>query len=120
MYMLDYLTSTIRSTHIPTGISATLLLSYLDMPSNAPGLLGFVNNMLMSTYPPEPWNNIASMWLIHTATRVVDMCPIKRLCEVVGSLEDGLSVWVVDQHQVLTVEEYTFDVGGFRLYVSTN
>jgi len=120
MYMLDYLTSTIRSTHIPTGISATLLLSYLDMPSNAPGLLGFVNDMLMSTYPPKPWNNIASMWLIHTATRVVDMCPIKRLCEVVGSLEDGLSVWVVDQHQVLTVEEYTFDVGGFRLYVSTN
>ncbi len=94
--MLDYLMSTIGSTHIPTGASATLLLSHLDAPSNAPGLLGFVNNTLMSTYPPELQNNVTSIWLICAATRVVDMCPIKRLCKVIGSLEDGLSVWVMD------------------------
>jgi hypothetical protein len=100
--MLNYLTSTIASTHILTGASATLLLSYLDAPSDTPALLGFVNDTLVSTYPPEPQNNVASMWLIRAAMRVVDTCPVKRLCEVVGSLQDGLSVWVADQHQVLT------------------
>jgi hypothetical protein len=100
--VLDYLTSTITSTHILTGTSATLLLSHLNVPSDMPALLGFVNDMLMSMYLPKLRNNVASMWLICTAMRVVDMCPIKRLCEVIGSLQDGLSVWVVDQHQVLT------------------
>jgi hypothetical protein len=100
--MLNYLISTIASTHILTSASATLLLSHLDVPSNAPALLGFVNDMLVSTYPPKPQNNVASMWLIRAAMRVVDTCPVKRLCEVVGSLQNGLSVWVMDQHQVLT------------------
>jgi len=100
--VLDYLTSTIASTHILTGASATLLLGHLDAPSDTPVLLGFVNDTLVSTYPPEPRNNVVSMWLICAAMRVVDTCPVKRLCEVVGSLQDGLSVWVADQHQVLT------------------
>src|SRR6266851_1003768 len=121
--VLDHLASTIASTHIPTGASASrvaeLLLSHLDAPSDAPALLGFVNDTLVSTYPPEPRNKVASMWLIRAATRVVDTCPVKRLCEVVSSLQDGLSVWVADQHRVLTAEEYAFDVGGFRPYVSS-
>jgi hypothetical protein len=121
--VLDHLASTIASTHIPTGASALraaeLLLSHLDAPSDAPALLGFVNDTLVSTYPPEPRNKVASMWLIRAATRVVDTCPVKRLCEVVGSLQDGLSVWVADQRRVLTAEEYAFDVGGFPPYVSS-
>ena len=97
-----------------------LLLSHLDAPSDTPVLLGFMNDTLMSTYPPKPQNKVTSMWLMCAAMRVMDTCPVKRLCKVIGSLQDGLSVWVADQHQVLTVEEYTFDVGGFRPYVSTN
>ena len=59
--MLDYLTSTIASTHILTGALATLLLSHLNVPSDAPALLGFVNNMLVSMYLPELQNNVTSM-----------------------------------------------------------
>jgi hypothetical protein len=58
------------------------------------------------------------MWLICVTTRVVDTCPAKRLHEVISALQEGLSVWVADQYQVLTVEEYVFDVGGFLPYVS--
>jgi hypothetical protein len=76
----------IASTHIPTGTSATLLLSHLNALSDAPVLLGFINDTLVSTYPPEPQNKVASMWLMRAATRVVDTCPVKRLCEVIGSL----------------------------------
>lgn len=127
--VLDHLAGTISSTHIPTGASATraaeLMLSHLDVPPDAPALLGFVNDTLVSTYPPEPRNKVASMWLIRAATRVVDTCPVKKLREVVGTMQEGLGVWVADQYQVLTAEEYAFDVGGFlscvpRLRVESN
>ncbi|KAI9455511.1 hypothetical protein F5148DRAFT_1378062 [Russula earlei] len=112
--MLDHLASTIASTHIPTGTSAThaaeLLLGHAEVPTDAPALLGFVNDTLVSIYPPGPRNRVASLWLIRAVTRVVDRCPVKKLREVVGSLQEGLSVWVADQYRVLTVEEYTFDV----------
>ena len=115
--VLDHHMGTIVSMHIPTGASAMcmaeLLLSYLDSPPDTLALLGFVNDMLMSMYPPEPQNKVASMWLIHAAMRVMDMCPVKKLCEVVTALQEGLSDWVMDQYRVLTVEEYTFDVHGF-------
>lgn len=115
--VLDHLAGTIASTHIPTGASATraaeLLLSHLESPPDAPALLGFVNDTLVSTYPPEPQNKVASMWLIRAATRVVDTCPVKKLREVVGALQEGFSVWVADQYRVLTAEEYAFDVRGF-------
>lgn len=118
--VLDHLAGTIASTHIPTGASATraaeLLLSHLETPSDAPALLGFVNDTFVSTYPPEPRNKVTSMWLIRAVTRVVDTCPINKLCEVVGALQEGLSVWIADQHRVFTAEEYAFDVSGFTLF----
>lgn len=114
--VLDHLAGTIASTHIPTGESATraaeLLLGHLETPSDAPALLGFVNDTFASTYPPEPRNKVASMWLIRAATRVVDTCPANKLREVAGALQEGLSVWIADQYSVFTAEEYAFDVGG--------
>jgi hypothetical protein len=72
--VFDHLAGTIASTHIPTGAFATraaeLMLSHLETPPDAPALLGFVNDTLISTYPPEPQNKVASMWLIRTATRI--------------------------------------------------
>jgi hypothetical protein len=53
------------------------------------------------------------MWLIRPATRVVDTRPVEKLCGVLGALQEGLSVWIADQHHVFTAEEYMFDVGGF-------
>ena len=48
----------------------------------------------------------------------MDTCPVKKLREVISTLQEGLGMWVTDQYQVLTVEEYVFDVGGFLSYVS--
>jgi hypothetical protein len=84
--MLDHLTGTISSTHIPTGASAMhaaeLMLSHLDVPPDAPAPLRFVNDTLVSTYSPKPWNKVASIWLIRATTRVEDMCPAKKLHDV--------------------------------------
>jgi hypothetical protein len=53
-HVLNHLTSTIASTHILTSTSAMhaveLLLSHLDVWSNTPVLLGFINDTLVSTY----------------------------------------------------------------------
>jgi hypothetical protein len=115
--VLDHLAGTIASTHIPTGLSATraaeLMLGHLETPPDAPALLGFANDTLVSTYPPEPQNKVASMWLIRAATRVVDTCPVNKLGEVLGSLLEGMCVWIADQYRVFTVEEYVFDVRVF-------
>ncbi len=115
--MLAHLAGTIASTHIPTGASATraaeLMLSHLETPPDAPALLAFANDTLVSTYPPEPQNKVASMWLIRTATRVVDSCPVNKLCEVLGALQEGLAVWIADQYRVFTAEEYAFDASAF-------
>ncbi|KAI0301170.1 hypothetical protein B0F90DRAFT_1817185 [Multifurca ochricompacta] len=93
--VVDHLAGTIASTHIPTGYSATraadLLLSHLEMPSDAPALLEFVNDTMVSTYPPEPRNKVASMWLMRTVTKVVDTCPATVLRDVLGTLQEGLS-----------------------------
>ncbi|KAH9060473.1 hypothetical protein EDB87DRAFT_1616129 [Lactarius vividus] len=112
--VLDHVAGTIASTHIPTGASATraadLLLGHLETPSEAPALLEFVNDTLVSTYPPEPRNKVVSMWLMRTVTRMVEMCPVRMLRELLGALQEGLSVWVADQYQVFTAEEYAFDI----------
>jgi hypothetical protein len=65
-----------------------------------PALLGFVNDTLVSMHPPEPQNKVASMWLIRTTTRVMDICPVMRLREVVGALQEGLCIWVAVQYQL--------------------
>lgn len=112
--VLDHVAGTIASTHIPTGASAMraadLLLSHLETPSEAPALLEFVNDTLVSTYPPEPRNKVVSMWLMRTVTRVVETCPTRMLRELLCALQEGLSVWVADQYRVFTAEEYVFDV----------
>ncbi|KAH9011657.1 hypothetical protein EDB85DRAFT_2281515 [Lactarius pseudohatsudake] len=112
--VLDHVAGTIASTHIPTGASATraadLLLSHLETPSEAPALLEFVNDTLVSTYPPEPRNKVVSMWLMRTVTRMVETCPVRMLRELLGALQEGLSVWVADQYRVFTTEEYAFDI----------
>ena len=71
--VLHHFAGTISSRHIPTSASATCarMLGHFDVLPDASALLGFVNDSLVSMYPPEPQNKVASMWLIRTTTRVV-------------------------------------------------
>jgi hypothetical protein len=125
--VLDHVAGTIASTHIPTGASATraadILLGHLEASlSSHPHdaalalLLAFVNDTLVSTYPPEPQDKVVSMWLLRTVKKIVGTLPPRMLREVVGALQEGLGVWVADQYQVFTMEEYAFDVGGFLFF----
>jgi hypothetical protein len=94
--VFDHLAGTIASTHIPTGAFATraaeLMLSHLETPTDAPALLGFANDTLISTYPPEPQNKVASMWLIRTATRISSTTLLLVLSLSLGVLAVMLSL----------------------------
>jgi hypothetical protein len=125
--VLDHVAGTIASTHIPTGASATrvadILLGHLEVslslqPHDAAPtlLLAFVNDTLVSTYPPEPQDKVVSMWLLRMVKKVVGTLPARMLCKAVSALQEGLGVWVTDQYQVFTMEEYAFDMGGFPFF----
>ncbi|KAI0044102.1 hypothetical protein FA95DRAFT_1681450 [Auriscalpium vulgare] len=115
--ILDHVASILSSTHIPSSSSSTrvadLLLSHLEIDdaADAPAtLLEFVNDTLVSTYPPEPRGKVVSMWLLRTVTRIVDVCPLSLFQDVVGSIQEGLQTWIADEYRVFTEEEYSFDV----------
>ncbi|KAH9952882.1 hypothetical protein BGW80DRAFT_1259777 [Lactifluus volemus] len=95
--VLDHVAGTIASTHIPTGASATraadILLGHLEVSLSpqphdaAPALLlAFVNDTLVSTYPPEPQDKVVSMWLLRAVKKVVGALPARMLREAVSEL----------------------------------
>src|ERR1700733_4945004 len=92
---------------------ADLLLTHLDisdarqMPS---GLFDFVNDILHSTYPPEPRNKITSSWLLRSLTRAIDACPVEFALNLLETIQDGVSLWISDSYNVFTEQEYEDEV----------
>lgn len=92
---------------------ADLLLKYLEIgdarqiPSS---LLEFVNDTLLSTYPPEPRNKVTSSWLLRSLTRIIDACPAELALNLFETIQDGLSVWVSDSYTVFSLDEYEYEV----------
>ena len=120
--VIDHLVGTTSSIHIPTTASLTrmadLLPSDLEMLVDAPAFLEAVNDTLVSIYPPEPRSNlkVASLLFIRTAQKAVDTCPIENLRELVGVMQEGLSVWLADYYRVLTDMVWS---GRFRPFLCT-
>ncbi|KAI0322414.1 hypothetical protein OF83DRAFT_803492 [Amylostereum chailletii] len=115
--VLDHVAGLISSTHIPTSISSTrvadVLLSHLDIndAADTPAvLLEYVNDTLVSTYPPDLRNKVISMWLVRSITRLVDQCPLSMLQSVLRIVQEGIATWIEDVYEVFTQEEYSFDV----------
>ncbi|KAG6334257.1 hypothetical protein ID866_4832 [Astraeus odoratus] len=92
---------------------ADLLLTHCEIadarqiPSN---VFEFINDTLLSTYPPEPRNVKPSTWLIATLTRMIDACPLDLCTELLETLQDGISTWISDECHVFSEDEYMFDV----------
>jgi hypothetical protein len=86
-------------------------LNMSDVHELSGELFSFVNDVLVSTYPPEPRNKITSMWMIRSLTRVVDACPADLRMDLLKTIQDGLRVWIHDGHEAVGEEEYVFNVG---------
>lgn len=115
--IVDRVASAISEQHSPTSLSSTriadLLLSHLDIAkaSTTPrDLFEFINDTLVSTYPPEPRNKVPSIWLLRTLTRTMDTCPTELLEDMLRMVQGGISLWVSDEYSSLDRREYDLDL----------
>ncbi|PCH40208.1 hypothetical protein WOLCODRAFT_136726 [Wolfiporia cocos MD-104 SS10] len=115
--VIDQVAAQVSSYSIPTFSSSTrvadLLLSHLEITEarQVPvEVFEFVNNTLVSTYPPEPRNKVESLWLIRSLSRVIDTCPPELQLSIFDLLQDGLSLWIADDYQVFAMDVYAMDV----------
>lgn len=117
MVVLDHVATLVTRSPCPGSASSTrvadLLLSHCEMddirelPVN---VFELVNDTLLSTYPPEPYNLKPSMWLIASLTRAVDTCPVDLRLSLLEATQDGICAWLSDEYRVFTRDEYTLDV----------
>lgn len=115
--VLDHVASSVAQNVNPAFTDsariADMLLTRLEINDTRQiprGLFQFVNDTLLATYPPEPRNKVPSSWLLRTLTRVIDSCPKDLLLNLIGIIQDGVSVWVSDSYTVFDVEEYEDEV----------
>ena len=115
--LLDFVACTISQNRCPTFVSsvrvAELLMSRFDMAEARQiptSILDFVSDVLHSSYPPKPDNKVMSLWMIRSLTRLIDTCPLTLVESLLGSVQEGLSIWVSDEWRVFSQDEYSFDV----------
>ncbi|KAH7912528.1 hypothetical protein BJ138DRAFT_1112247 [Hygrophoropsis aurantiaca] len=115
--VLDHVAEVISQNPCPAFASSTrvadLLLGHLEisdtrqLPSY---VFDFVNDTLLSTYPPEPRNKITSIWLIRSLARIVDGCPSVLRMNLLETLQDGMATWISDDYRIFSEDEYTCDI----------
>lgn len=117
MAVLDHVATAVARSPCPAFAPsvriADLLLSHCEMDDirELPHcVFEFVNDTLLSTYPPEPRNLKPSMWLIASLTRAVDACPLDLRLTLLEAIQDGAGTWLSDEYRVFTRDEYALDV----------
>ncbi|KAL6302847.1 hypothetical protein BKA93DRAFT_736024 [Sparassis latifolia] len=115
--VVDLVSSLISSNHAPTLASSTrvadLLLSHLEIGEARQipfDMMEFINDTLISTYPPEPRNKVFCMWLLRSLTRVIDACPVELSLNLLETLQEGLVIWIADDYEVFTPDGYSMDI----------
>lgn len=115
--VLDHVADSIARDHSPTvacaARAADLLMFHLDMPDARQlpdAVLAFVNETLLSSYPPEPRNRMTAMWMLRSLTRVVDTCPAELALGLLEAVQEGVCAWVADEFKAVSPEEYASDV----------
>lgn len=73
-------------------------------------LLDFVHEVLQTAYPPEPRNKIVSLWALRSLQTTVNNCPPELLTRLLEILHDGISLWLIDQCDIFSKDEYSRDV----------
>ncbi len=87
------------------------LNSSLEDSSALPiSLLDFVHEVLQTTYPPEPRNKIVSLWALRSLQTAVNNCPPKLITRMLEILHDGISLWLNDECDIFSKDEYSRDV----------
>ncbi|KAF7298883.1 hypothetical protein MIND_00836300 [Mycena indigotica] len=116
--VLDHAASTLARDRSPTASGAArvadVLLSRLirddefrELPDS---LFELVNDILKSCYPPERRIRQQTLWTIRTVSRTIEFCPIEYVVDMLRSLQGGLCMWLSDEQQALSNEDYVYDM----------
>lgn len=115
--VLDHVAAIIAKELDPTSTTtcrvADALLSHFtieDARELPETLFEFINDMLQSSYPPEPRNKQQALWTLRSIGRAIENCPSEHVVDLLRLIEDGLCTWISDEHQALSEEEYAYDV----------
>ncbi|CAL1712795.1 unnamed protein product [Somion occarium] len=108
--VLDKVAAYILSDHSPTVTAgshvADVLLSHLDLseirqlPSE---VFEFVNDVLLTSYPPAPRDLIKSIWLLRTLTNTIAAAE-QFVGTIFETIAEGVATWIIDDHEVLSAE----------------
>ena len=95
--------------------AADLLMGSLDHLIEESGaiptsLVDFVHEVLLTAYPPEPRNKVVSLWVLRSLQTMISTCPSELVMQLLEPLADGLCVWLIDDCNAFTSEEYSRDV----------
>ncbi len=122
-HVLDQVAGAIMRGYDPTSSTivriADILLSQLNIAEARElpcTLLQFVNEALLSSYPPEPRNTVHIMWVVRTLTDVLESCPLEMVMELLELVGEGLAVWVTDECSALPLDDYAYNVSA-RFYI---
>ncbi|EIW80981.1 hypothetical protein CONPUDRAFT_104060, partial [Coniophora puteana RWD-64-598 SS2] len=115
--VLDSVAEVVSKHPCPAFASSTrvtdMILGHLEM-SDARQLplnvFEFVNDTLVSTYPPEPRTKMLSVWMIRTLFRVVDACPKELVLEMLQTIQEGIRFWISDEFNVFKTDEFVGEV----------
>ncbi|TFK52467.1 hypothetical protein OE88DRAFT_1698296 [Heliocybe sulcata] len=96
----------------PARIADILLQSFgsSDATSIPHRLFEFVNDTLLTSYPPAPRNKVICTWLIRTFVRSVEECQSDLLVDMLEAVAEGLALWIADEHKVFSQDEYALDL----------
>ncbi|KAL4265394.1 Telomere-associated protein Rif1 N-terminal domain-containing protein [Pleurotus pulmonarius] len=116
-HVLDQVAGAIMRSYDPTSSTivriADILLSQLNIAEARElpcTLLQFVNEALLSSYPPEPRNTVHIMWVVRTLTDVLESCPLEMVMELMDLVGEGLAVWVTDECSALPLDDYAYNI----------
>lgn len=95
---------------------ADLLLSHLDIPElrTVPqNLVDFISGTMRANYPPETQNKAAMRWLARSLMTLIEKCPTEFCLQILLALEDGIALWLADEHWAWKEDELNYDVCSF-------
>ncbi|KAJ8691815.1 hypothetical protein PTI98_011346 [Pleurotus ostreatus] len=116
-HVLDQVAGAIMRSYDPSSSAivriADILLSQLNISEARElpcTLLQFVNEALLSSYPPEPRNTVHIMWVVRALTDVLESCPLEMVVELMELVGEGLGVWVSDECSALPLDDYAYNI----------
>ncbi|KAG7088279.1 hypothetical protein E1B28_012292 [Marasmius oreades] len=69
-------------------------------------LVEFITDTLRSRYPPKPSEVTSSLWIMRPLREMIETCPKSLTQSLLEILQEGISLWVSDEYEVMAELDY--------------